>query len=172
MSEHNDDDHPIRGVGWTIETLRAYLIAEMRAADRRLIAEMHASDRRYEQRFADQQTAILKAEESTEKRFASVNELRGALDDAAKLLMPRSESNARYDSLMRQIEEHVKQDGTNHAGLANRIDQLSSRMDRWQGAQEGTKDTKGDSRATWAMVIAISAVVVEVLIQLSKMRVG
>lgn len=161
MNDNGNDDQPLRGVGWTIETLRAYLIAEI-----------HSYDRRYEQRFSDQQTAIEKAEMSVEKRFASVNELRGALDDAAKLLMPRSESNARYDALMRQIEEHTKQDTTNHAALAGRMEQLSSRLDRWQGAQEGTKDTKGDSRATWAMVIAIAAVVVEVLIQLSKMRVG
>jgi hypothetical protein len=79
---------------WTIETVREHVLALM---DER--------DKRYEQRFLQQETAVTaalnsskeavaKAERATEKRFESVNEFRGALSDAQKNYITRSEAIA------------------------------------------------------------------------------
>src|SRR5687768_2375402 len=87
----------------------------------RIEAELAANDRRYEQRFADQQTAVntalsaakeavnaamlaanaavTKAETAYDKRFEAVNEFRGTLSDQQRTLMPRAEAELRLDTL-------------------------------------------------------------------------
>ena len=145
--EKGDDEQ-----GWSLHGLR-----------RVLFSMLDERDKRYEQRFLDQTTAIHKQENAIEKRFESVNELRGALDDAAKLLMPRSESNARYDALVAKIEDHQRQDNQLHQDIQKRFESLSHRIDIREGAQEGGKEIKNDSRATWAIVISICAIAVNII---------
>jgi chloramphenicol 3-O-phosphotransferase len=65
---------------WTIQTLKEYLDA-LRADDRRAIdAALASADR-----------ANVKAEAANDKRFDSMNEFRGTLNDQAKLLASRVE---------------------------------------------------------------------------------
>jgi chromosome segregation ATPase len=145
--ENNDDE-----TGWSLHGLR-----------RVIFSMLDERDKRYEQRFLDQTTAIHKQENAIEKRFESVNELRGALDDAAKLLMPRSESNARYDAMLAKIEDHQRQDNSLHSDIQKRFESLSHRIDIREGAQEGGKEVKNDSRSTWAIVISVAAVIVNIV---------
>ena len=145
--EKGDDEQ-----GWSLHGLR-----------RVLFSMLDERDKRYEQRFLDQTTAIHKQENAIEKRFESVNELRGALDDAAKLLMPRSESNARYDALVAKIEDHQRQDNQLHQDIQKRFESLSHRIDIREGAQEGGKEVKNDSRGAWAIVISICAIAVNII---------
>jgi hypothetical protein len=96
-------------------------IAEIKRIDT-LIA---GNDRRYEERFnasqkalelglagqkseisaalAASDRAVLKAEVATEKRFESVNEFRGTLDNQQRTLIPRSE----VDVMVRGLEEKI-----------------------------------------------------------------
>lgn len=75
------------------EAVNAALIA----ADKAVNAALSAADR-----------AVAKAEIATEKRFDSVNEFRGALNDNARLLMPRAEAERAFAALGEKIEELTK----------------------------------------------------------------
>jgi hypothetical protein len=55
--------------------------------------------------------AVTKAEDATERRFASVNEFRSTLSDQAAQLMPRAEAQSRFETLgsnMARIELDVR----------------------------------------------------------------
>lgn len=121
----------------------------------RVLAIMEERDRRYEQRFADQQTAIKKAEDAVEKRFANVNELRGALDDAARLLMPRAESNTRFETLASRIDEVIARIGT-----------LEARINVWQGEQAGVRVIKGNLMAYVGFGVGAFGVIVSIIVLL------
>ena len=69
--------------GWTVGTLKEHVL--------KLIDER---DARYEQRFKASQKAIDESTAATEKRFASVNEFRGAMEDASKKYITRAEAIA------------------------------------------------------------------------------
>lgn len=127
---------------WNVTTLR-HLVEVM----------MSERDRRYEQRFQEQERALAKADIAIASKFAGVNELRGALDDAATRLMPRSESNARYDGLLSKWEDSQK-----------RIDAIQHRLDTREGEDTGNRESVSNSRATWAAVIAVAAVLVQALV--------
>ena len=57
-----------------------------------------------ESRLASMQRAVDKAEEATERRFSSVNEMRAMVTDAARMFMPRSE----YEAAHRAVQEKVE----------------------------------------------------------------
>jgi DNA-binding SARP family transcriptional activator len=94
----NDQDLSLREYidmrfGEQKEAVNAALIA----ADKAVNAALSAADR-----------AVAKAEIATEKRFDSVNEFRGALNDNARLLMPRAEAERAFAALGEKIEELTK----------------------------------------------------------------
>jgi len=57
-----------------------------------------------ESRFSSIQRAVDKAEESTEKRFAAVNEMRAMVTDAASKFMPRIEYETSHRALVDKVE--------------------------------------------------------------------
>ena len=69
--------------GWTVGTLKEHVL---KVLDER--------DERYEQRFRASQKAIDESTAATEKRFSSVNEFRGAMEDASKKYITRAEAIA------------------------------------------------------------------------------
>lgn len=95
--------------------------------EKRVVDSIELNDRRYEERFSASQKAlelglagtkseisvalaaskeaVLKAENATEKRFESVNEFRGTLDNQQRTLIPRSE----VDALMRGVDTRISQ---------------------------------------------------------------
>lgn len=90
--------------GWTVETLRAYILT--------LIDER---DARYEERFISQEKAVGaaltaakeavdKAERAAAERFASVNEFRAQLTDQAATFMPRNEYTTAHEALESKLE--------------------------------------------------------------------
>jgi len=99
------------------------------------------------------QDAIDKAERSTELRFASVNEFRAALAEQSQTFL-RSAT----------FEESQKAVSGWREAMGARIDQLNTRMNIREGQQIGAQEVKGDSRSTWATVIAVCAVVVSLLV--------
>lgn len=84
------------------------------------------SDKAIAAALASQEKAVSKAEIATEKqfaavsgRFATVNEFRGQLDDTQRLFLPRSEYAA------------------NHQNLADRVTDLTDRINRTEGKGQG-----------------------------------
>jgi len=130
--------------GWTIDTLRAYLLALM-----------ISNDTKYTERFEAQQIAmataltaqklavdtalgaadraVTKAEVAAEKRFDSVNEFRGLVADQQRTLMPRAES----ELLFKQLNEKID---TLNSTLTGKIDTNTQAL-LVSGAQKaGLKD--------------------------------
>ena len=92
--------------------------------------------------------AIVKSENSSDKRFASVNEFRAQLSDQALTFMPRKESDVRIDAIAEKIEAN-----------ANRINELqlrlSSRLDLSQGQMTGGREAIMDKRTANGAVLAL-----------------
>lgn len=98
---------------WPQAAVVDYLLAVVDGKHEQLCTLVAANDKRYEERFSASQKAlelglsgtrgeisvalaaakeaVLKAENATEKRFESVNEFRGTLDNQQRTLIPRSE---------------------------------------------------------------------------------
>ena len=111
--------------GWSLETAIDHLLSVVNERHARVVTLIDGNDKRYEERFSASQKAlelglagqkseisaalaaadraVLKAETATEKRFESVNEFRGTLDQQQRTLIPRSE----VDVLMRGVEEKI-----------------------------------------------------------------
>ncbi len=80
--------------GWTVDTLKAY----------------------FEQRFRDQEKAVAKYAEDSEKWRQNANEWRGAMNDRERSLMPRAEA-----------ENSSQANADKIAALAARIDKNEGR---------------------------------------------
>ena len=78
----------------TLISLREYVDTRFDAQKEAVNAALAASDR-----------AVNKAEMASEKRFDSVNEFRAALNDSARLLMPRLECEQRFAALEKMISD-------------------------------------------------------------------
>jgi hypothetical protein len=122
-------DHA-RHTGWSLETAIDYLTAVINEKHAHIITKMEGNDKRYEERFGASQKAlelglsgqkseisaalaaadraVLKAEMATEKRFESVNEFRGTLDNQQRTLIPRSEVDVMIKALTEKIAVNTK----------------------------------------------------------------
>jgi hypothetical protein len=90
--------------GWTIETIRADLLARIEGLDRLFTASSQQSKERVDLALAASKEAVSKAEIATEKRFDAVNEFRGALSDQTNRLMPRAEYEVQHRALIDRID--------------------------------------------------------------------
>ena len=106
-----------------------------------VLSIMDERDKRYQERFEAQQEALGKVEEATEKRFESVNEFRAAMTDRDILYMPRSESLAQHVSTLERIENHSREDLVSHEAINKRLDNLSKRVDTFEGNVSGGRTT-------------------------------
>jgi hypothetical protein len=139
---------PIPASAWTVETSQQHLLD--------IIA---GNDKRYEQQFADEkeavnaallsaQQAVTKAEMAAEKRFESVNEFRGQMNDQSKTFMPRGEADGAIKSLNERVSGFMPRaevDGQIKA-LNDKVLDLASRVNVEQGQSAG-------SSATWAYIL-------------------
>ena len=89
----------------TLISLREYVDTRFEAQKEAVTAALAAADR-----------AVNKAELASEKRFDSVNEFRAALNDSARLLMPRAEAEQR----MSTIESAIREIKTTNESIFNR----------------------------------------------------
>lgn len=89
---------------WTLETLYDHLTLAIKEADRR-----------YEERFAAQEKAILKAEAASEKRHDATNEFRGQLRDQADTFLRADEANIKFAAIEQRLAA-VEQEGNKGEG--------------------------------------------------------
>lgn len=125
---------------------------------------MDERDRRYQQRDEDRQRAVdaalasaekavtaalvaadravAKAELAADKRFDSVNEFRGQLNDQATTFLSRNEYAAQHES------------------LEDKVQALTDRINSSQGKAEGSQLTKGNYYAALGAVATVLGILV------------
>lgn len=121
--------------------------------------------------------AVSKAETATEKRFESVNEFRGQLNDQSRQFMPRSEA----DQLVQQLTQRVRELADAAAGFmprteasvlfdrnGERIQEIADRLNRNDGQTTGAKDNKAGLYAALAILTSVIVAVVIVANFLAK----
>ncbi len=131
---------------WTPEIVRDHVTALIGANDKRYEDKFAASDKAVLSALASQEKAVnaalaasekavLVAENNAEKWRANANEWRGAMGDRERNFAQKSDLEA-----------------------------LKERIDRTEGRSSGIRERSGDSRATWAIVIAMAATLVQLVI--------
>ncbi len=142
--------------GWTVDTLREYLIQRITDQDRALSRRMDDADKAIQAALVSAEKAVTKAEGASERRFEGVNEFRKALSDQTATFIPRAE----YDAGLAALTARVAANAERVAALELR---LTSRLDLGEGADRGTSTARGEQRLTISQVIAALAVVAAVV---------
>jgi hypothetical protein len=149
--------------GWSLETAIDYLLALLGEKDAHIRTLITANDQRYAERFNASQKAlelglagtkseislalaaadraVQKAEMATEKRFESVNEFRGTLDNQQRTLIPRSE----VDVLGKGLEE--------------KIAQLTKQYDGLQAERQGIKGGWGYAAGAVGLILSVGSLI-------------
>ena len=126
-----------------IEALRSHMVAVIeahkelhRARDQHVESMFVAARDAVSAALAAADRAVSKAELASEKRFEGVNEFRSALNDNARLLMPRSETEQRITALdeklidltkrQASIEERTRGKGEGWQGIAMIVSMVAS----------------------------------------------
>jgi len=112
--------------------------------------------------------AITKAEAASEKRFSGLNELRGAMADQAASFLPRSESDARFNSISEKMDQLAGIVSTNQLDMKTmmRRDDLKPLMDDITKLRDHVS-VAGGKNQVWAIVgggfLSIAAIVVALI---------
>jgi hypothetical protein len=105
--------------------------------------------------FASSEKAVIKAEDAQREYNARSNEFRGQLDDQAKMLLPRSEAETRFNSMSLTIDE-IKKD----------LVTLREFKSSSGGQREQAHSDRGQSNWVIAMVISLLSIAVGIGISL------
>lgn len=134
--------------GWTVDTLREFLLGLINGLREFVIGLMNERDVRYGQRFAEiieaqrvakdavgtallaQQQAVQRAEEANDKKFEQLANQRRVSDDKSGLMMPRAEAEQRYNALDQKTQQLL-------AALNEKITDMAARIDRTEGRSGG-----------------------------------
>ena len=142
--------------GWTVDTLREYLIQRLVDVDRLLSQRMDDADKAITAALSSAEKAVGVANQAAERRFAGVNEFRQQQQDLITTFMPRAE----HESEIKGLEVRVTANAERLAALELR---LTSRLDLGEGSDRGTSAARGEQRVTVSQVIAALAVVAAVV---------
>lgn len=135
--------------GWTIDTLRVFLLRVIEDNDSRYSERSESQRRAVDAAIAAASEATAKAERATELRFESVNEFRAALTDQTATFMTRA-----------AFDEFQKATGTYRDGLNSRFDAVNSRLNSMGGEATGKKDASDNSRANMALIVSVVGIVI------------
>lgn len=152
--------------GWSLETAIDYLASMIAATHKELMVLITANDKRYEERFqasqraldaallaqkdamtaalVAQKEAVEKAERATEKRFESVNEFRGTLDQQQRTLIPRSEVQEVRNALDIEIKN-----------LTKIIDEMKAKQNERTAERRGVQGGWGYAVGAVGLVLAL-----------------
>jgi hypothetical protein len=91
--------------GWTVGTLRRFILDRMDERDRRYGERFDAQEKAVAAALAAAKEAVTKAEVATEKRLEGLNELRKMSSDQASLFMPKTEAEIRLAALGKDVDD-------------------------------------------------------------------
>ncbi len=118
----------VPGGRWTPELLFIHFNALHGLDKEKVEAALASADKAVQAALAAAEKAVLKAESAADRRFDSVNELRGMVQDILSTTMPRGEAESRI------------------AQGAEKVDVLASRMDRMEASVAGAQSQKVERR--------------------------
>jgi len=104
-------------------SLREYLEALSREQDLRYQQRFDAQNKAIDAALASAEKAVTKAEAASEKRFEASNEVRGAMDDLTRTMMPRSEAQVGLNALREKVDELQKKIVASEASQTGRASQ-------------------------------------------------
>jgi hypothetical protein len=128
-------------MAWTIETLFLHLSRVIEDLDKRLSGAIYAVERSAIAESKAQKEAVEKSETANTQRFASINEIRGAMQDQAAKFVDRKEVEQQFGALGKEISV------------------LNARLGAMEATRAGMREHSGDSRANWNMVFAVIAAI-------------
>ncbi len=156
---------------WTTESLRIHVQHETEALRRQLTEEiaalrnlMHA-ELRAERDLSNEvkgamQQAVNKAEGAAEKRLDAMNEFRASLSDQNRTFMPRSETDAKLDSINRSLDTHKTTQEKALDVLEKKVDSVSDRLKNTDSKYGGMLTIGAGVVAVIAAISSITAVVI------------
>jgi len=169
----------VAGETWDYERLREHIQAQLARIEalgaqrgeelRREIDQRLAAVRReLDQRFAAAHEAAIKAEDATGRRLDAVNEFRAQMADQEKTFLTRREYDAAHQALAAATTEVARRLEAVSAvvvprnetdawrqGVTEKLDAVSSRLDRLQGAGQGSEKARDNARLNINVVIAV-----------------
>lgn len=130
-----------------ISALQEMLLERYQTQEKGLQTALTAAEKAVGTALVSAEKAVVKAEIASDKRFESVNEFRQQLADQAATFPSRIEVDARLISLTEKIEALTNSN-------ANRITELTSRVDKATGIGTGQTAEKDIGRQNLTVIIA------------------
>lgn len=124
--------------GWTVCTLREYLLALIRENDRLYIEKFIAAEKAVASALATAERATTKAEDAATKRADSLNESRQMALDNLAVTMPRKEQEQINSAIQLALATHEK-----------KLDQMTG--------------SKGGIKEVWSYIIAGAGIILAAL---------
>jgi hypothetical protein len=163
-------------------TLRDFVTEMFRAADKRYAERFNAQSEALNIALAAAEKAVLKAETAAERRFESVNEFRGSLNDLVNRMLPRGEADQRFTGMEEKHDEmrqrlaaigNQLRDFTPRDTLDAQIRDLTSRFDSLVSSVS-QRDAKAIGiYAGWGYVVgAVSFVIAVVSVMYNILSAG
>lgn len=141
--------------GWTVGTLREYLIQRIDGQGLRLDQRMDDAGKAIAAALASAEKAVDRATTANERRFEGVNEFRKALADQTATFLPRPEYDAAHAALIARVDILTER-------LAALELRLTSRLDTSQGSVAGAAGQRTERRLDTGQMIAVIAVIVSI----------
>jgi hypothetical protein len=130
--------------GWTVETLREYVLRLLDEQEKRVRLALDAAQR-----------SVDKSEEAQGRYNAVSNEFRGQLSDQAAMFMPRAEAESGLKAFRSEV--FAKFDA-----LEKRADELQRRADKTEGKSIGSAAVIGFIVTAIGVIGGIIAIIVAV----------
>ncbi|GAC1516241.1 MAG: hypothetical protein NVS1B11_36370 [Terriglobales bacterium] len=152
--------------------INAALIGQEKA----VAAALVAAEKAVHAALSSANEAVLKAEKSSESRFAGINEFRAQMGDQQRTLMPRAEVEVLIRGIYDKIESQQKSTSdllmSNHKALSERIATNTETIQHIQSLSNSRLDTL-TGRSTginlgWGMAVGVIGLVVAMLAMIFK----
>lgn len=106
---------------------------------------------------AAQKEAVAKAETANEKRFESVNEFRGQLNDQAAQFLPRAEFDTAHNALIDKVE-------SGQSRILERVGAMELRINGISSQHEGRRDQTATARSNLSAIVGLAGFILTVMI--------
>jgi uncharacterized protein YhaN len=145
------------GVGWTIDSLKQHFDQRLVDQDKAVQAALVAAEKAVSAALVAAERARETAETNAEKWRQNANEWRGAMTDREAKFVLKTE-----------MESEIKALQADNRTVKNMYDAIKERLDKGTGGADHGKALKDESRANVAILIAAAAVLVALLVGLSR----